>query len=113
MDLSSATIIDAPTESRAMLLPPGALSSPLSASRPASCPAPRGFSALLALRAVLRPNAGKTPPPVPMHFLDFISGNGQPGAALGNRSRSILSRMALKTFRGTATSAIWKVTYRA
>jgi hypothetical protein len=42
-----------------------------------------------------------------MHFLDFISGKVQPGASLGSRSRSILSRMALKTVRGTATSAIW------
>ena len=36
-----------------------------------------------------------------------------PGTVSGSLSRRMRSRMARKSHRGTATSAIWKMTYRA
>ena len=45
------------------------------------------------------------------HVLSAI--RHHPDAAIGGRSRRIRSKMRRNTFRGTATSAIWKTTERA
>ena len=52
--------------------------------------------------------------PVASAVLGRLDGSGRHlGTACGSRSRRIRSRIATNSRRGTATSAIWKITYRA
>ena len=52
----------------------------------------------------------------PLSERDGHDGNllrGHPGTVSGGLSRRIRSRMARKSHRGTATSAIWKITFKS
>jgi len=67
---------------------------------------------LIAFRTDFQPDADKASPPALFSFPHLPPSEHPLGSGMGNLGRPIPSKMARKSSRETATSAIWKITCR-